>query len=116
VNLLERDQSTGTLKVLDTVKDGENGAQNLAFSIDAAFSLDSRFVYVIATRSAAVTVFRITDDRKLAFVECTKGEDSCFDQAKGIAVGPEDKYVYVASRGANTLVVLERNAETGKTK
>ncbi len=116
VNLLERDQSTGTLKVLDTVKDGENGAQNLAFSIDAAFSLDSRFVYVIATRSAAVTVFRITDDRKLAFVECTKGEDSCFDQAKGIAVGPEDKYVYVASRGANTLVVLERNAETGKTR
>lgn len=116
VNLLERDQSTGTLKVLDKVKDGENGAQNLDWLVDAAFSLDSRFVYVMASKSAAVTVFRITDDRKLAFVECTKGEDRCFDGARGIGIGPKDKYLYVASSGANALVVLERNAETGKTK
>lgn len=116
VNLFERDQSTGTLKVLDKVKDGENGAQNLVWLVDATFSLDSRFVYVIAARSAAVTVFRITDDRKLAFVECTEGEDRCFGGAHGIAIGPKDKYLYVASDKANTLVVLERNAETGKTK
>jgi 6-phosphogluconolactonase (cycloisomerase 2 family) len=116
VHLLERDQSTGTLKVLDKVKDGENGVQNLRWLVDGTFSLDSRFVYVIASRSAAVTVFRITDDSKLEFVECTKGEDGCLSGAHGIAIGPKDKYLYVASCVANTLVVLERNAETGKTK
>ena len=100
--------------MLHKVKNGENGAQNLSWPIDAAFSLDSQFVYVIASTSATVTVFRITDDRKLAFVECTKGEGSCFRNARGIAIGPKDKYLYVASSGANALVVLERNAETGK--
>ena len=116
VHLFERDQSTGTLKVLDKAKQGENGVQGLDYAVDAAISPDSRFVYVIAGRSAAVNVFRITEDRKLAFVENNKGEGRCLDDARGIAVSPDGKYIYVTANQADALTVLERNAETGKTK
>lgn len=116
VNLFERDRSTGKLKFLYSAQEGEDDVENLNHPVDAAFSQDSRFVYVIASQSASVGVFRITDERKLAFVECTNGKDSCFNGARGITVGPKDKYLYVASSGANTLVVLERIAVTGKTK
>ena len=116
VSLFERDRSKGLLKKADTVRQNERGGQGLTWVIDAVFSPDSRFVYVIADQSAALSVFGITENKKLALVECSKGEDNCFDGARGIAVSPDGKYVYVVSCRANTLVVLERDPETGKTK
>jgi len=116
VSLFERDSSKGLLKKLDTVRQNERGGQGLTWVIADVFSPDSRFVYVIADRSAALSVFGITENKKLALVECSKGEDNCFDGARGIAVSPDGKYVYVVSYRANTLVVLERDPETGKTK
>jgi ankyrin repeat protein/beta-lactamase regulating signal transducer with metallopeptidase domain/6-phosphogluconolactonase (cycloisomerase 2 family) len=115
VSLFERDQSNGNLTQLDSVKNGENGIESLDYVVDAGFSPDSRFVYVVARRSAAVTAFRITDHKKLSFVQADKGKDQCFDGARGIAVSPDGKYVYVASVDAGTLAVLQRDAETGKT-
>jgi len=114
VNLFERDQSTGTLTLLHSVKNGENGIESLDYVVDAGFSPDSRFVYVVARRSAAVTAFRITDHKKLAFVQCNKGRDDCFNGACGIAISPDGKYLYVTSIRAGTLAVLQRNAETGE--
>ena len=116
VRLFERNQSNGTITLVDEVKNGENDVQNLEWPVDAAFSMDSRFVYVISPNSKAVTAFHITGDKKLAFVDCAKGENDCFDGARGIAISPNDKYIYVTSCKANTLVVLERYPETGKTK
>jgi ankyrin repeat protein/beta-lactamase regulating signal transducer with metallopeptidase domain/6-phosphogluconolactonase (cycloisomerase 2 family) len=116
VYLFERNPSTGALKVLDKVKEGENGANNLVYLPDVAFSPDSRFVYVVADHSAALTVFRLTEDKKLALVECTKGDKNCFDGARHFNLSPDGKHLYVASWQANALVVLERDAQTGRTQ
>jgi len=114
VRLFERDQSTGDLTLLDSVTNGENGIENLDYVVDAVFSPDSRFVYVAARRSAAVSVFRITAQKQLGFVQSDKGKDECFDGARGISISPDGEYLYVVSNQANTLTVLQRNAETGK--
>jgi len=37
VNLFERDQSTGTLTLLHSFKNGENGIENLDYVVDACF-------------------------------------------------------------------------------
>ena len=114
VSLFERDQLSGNLILLDSIKNGDNNIDSLDYVVDICFSLNSEFVYVIGSRSAAVTAFRITDDKKLALVQSDKGQDQCFDGGRGIAVSPDGKYVYVASVDAGTLAVLQRDAETGK--
>ncbi|HCO92999.1 MAG TPA: hypothetical protein DIU00_03460 [Phycisphaerales bacterium] len=114
VSLFERDQSTGNVALLDSIKNGDHAIDNLDYVVDADFSPDSQFAYVVARNSAAVTTFRITDDKKLAFVQSTKGQDKCFDGARGIAVSPDGEYIYVASTQVDTLTVLKRNAESGE--
>jgi len=114
VTLFERDQSTGELALLDSVRNEENGIDSLDNVVDICFSPNSEFVYVIGCRSAAVAAFRITVSKKLALVQSNKGQDRCFNGARGIAISPDGKYVYVTSVDAGTLVVLQRNTETGK--
>jgi len=116
VSLFDRDKLTGTLKMLDIVKQDERGGQGLTWVIDSAISPDSRFVYAIADRSAALTVFRITKEGKLELVETNIGEDQCFDGARGIAISPNGKSIYVSAKNPGTLVVLDRDAKTGKIK
>jgi len=114
VSLFGRDPSTGKLTLLHSVKNGENEIASLDNVVDAAYSPDSQYVYVVARKSAAVTVFRITNDETLSFVQSDSGRDGCFDGARGIAISPRGDYLYVASNQANTLTVLQRNAGTGK--
>ena len=124
VSLFERDRSKGTLKMLDIVKQGERGGQGLTWVIDSAFSPDSRFVYTIADlgrgQRTGLSVFRITDERKLQLVQelvqTDVGEHKYLLGARGIAVSPEGDSVYVASYKASTLVVLDRDTKSGKTK
>ena len=113
--LLTRDAKTGKLTLADSHTHGGNNTKALLdFAIDAAWSPDSKFVYVIAPQSAAVTVFRITAKPAFEFVEAQQGEGNCFAGARGIAVSPDGKFVYIASEGADTLSVLKRDANTGK--
>ena len=111
--LFSRDAKTGKLTIEDSIKDQQGGAL-LNWAIEAAWSPDSKFAYVIASNSAAVNVFRITAKPGLEFVEAEKGEGGCFAGARGIAVSPDGKFVYVASDRADTLTVLKRDAKTGK--
>ncbi|MBW1743404.1 MAG: ankyrin repeat domain-containing protein [Deltaproteobacteria bacterium] len=114
LTLFARDHSTGGLTLLDSVRNEENSIDSLDKVVDICFSPNSEFVYVIGSRSAAVTAFRITDNEKLALVQSNKGQDQCFNGARGIAISPDGKYVYVASVDASTLAVLQRDVETGK--
>jgi len=124
VSLFERDRSKGTLKRLDIVRQGERGGQGLTWVIDSAFSPDSQFVYTIADlgrgQKGALSVFRITDERKLQlvqeFVQTHAGENKYLLGARGIAVSPKGDSVYVVSNHASTLVVLDRDAKSGKTE
>jgi len=114
LSLFERDNSTGELTLLDSIKNEENGIDSLDNVVDICFSPNSEFVYAIARRSAAITVFQITNDRKLLFVQSYKGQDNCFDGGRGIDISPDGKYVYVVSVDAGTLAVLQSDTKTGK--
>ncbi len=112
--LFSRDAKTGRLKKVDSIEQGKSTPAQLEWAIDAAWSPDSAYAYVIAPNSAAVNVFRITAKPALQFVEAELGEDRCFRGVRGIAVSPDGKFVYVASEYAATLVVLNRDAQTGR--
>jgi 6-phosphogluconolactonase (cycloisomerase 2 family) len=113
VVLLARNAKTGKLTQSDVVHDGENGLK-LAFPIQAAFSPDSRFVYVLDDETGAIVAFRISDT-KLVLSSVDEGKDGCYSGARGIAFHPDGKTVFVASDRAGTLAVAERDADSGKT-
>jgi 6-phosphogluconolactonase (cycloisomerase 2 family) len=115
VVLFERDTKTGAIVMSDIAREGQGGVSGLVWVIDAAFSPDSQFVYAIADRSAAVTAFRVTDQKNLEFIEANVGERGCFVGARGIAVSPDGKFIYVVADRAGTLVVLQRDATAGTT-
>jgi 6-phosphogluconolactonase (cycloisomerase 2 family) len=118
VSLFERDKAAGTINMLDIVKQDQRGGQGLSWVIDVVFSPDSRFLYSIADhgQGAALSVFRITAERKLELVETNHGEDKCFLGARGVAISPKGAWIYVSSYQASSLVVLDRDAASGKTK
>ncbi|MFV1969240.1 MAG: beta-propeller fold lactonase family protein [Pirellulaceae bacterium] len=122
--LYRRDPQDGKLTQLDVARNNIAGVTGLQWAIDASFSPDSKFVYIIDSRGPGqeaavsvghVTAFRITDEGKLVFVEANVGRDSCFANARGIAVNPDGKSIAVVSSEAATLVVLNRHVGTGKT-
>jgi 6-phosphogluconolactonase (cycloisomerase 2 family) len=125
--LFQRDPASGRLQLLDVARDGVDGVTGLRWPVDAVISSDSKFVYVIDDArkgrlgrasdgpNGAVTVFRITEEDKLCWVEADYGENGCFNGARGIALHPDGKSMYVTSSGAGTLVMLSRDAISGKT-
>lgn len=120
--LFERDAETGKLKKLDVATNDVDGVSGLNWAIDVAFSPDSKFVYVIDSRGSAiafgvssgsVTVFRITDEQQLEFVEA--GQDSSFADVRGIAPTPDGEQLVVVSSTAASMAVLGRHQQSGKT-
>lgn len=122
VVLYSRDPETGTLSQLDVAKDGTNNV-DMRQPMDAAFSPDSRFVYVIdsegprrpdRSKAGSLLVFRITAN-ELELVETNTGTDRCFANARGVSMRPDGSSLVVTSSAAGTLVVLRRDEDTGKT-
>jgi 6-phosphogluconolactonase (cycloisomerase 2 family) len=111
--LLVRDPKEGTLQTLDVAYGDPAGSVTLAWPTDAVFSADSKFVYVLDDRLATIVVFRVADN-KLKFVESFPGEEQCFAGARGIALSPDGKSLYVTSFQAGTLVVLSRDQASGR--
>lgn len=117
--LLSRDAETGALSQVDVARDGEDGVR-FRWPIDAAFSTDGRFAYVLDDRGpgeggrGSVTVFRVAEDR-LAFVGIDEGRDGCYAGARGLAFHPDGKTVFIASHTAGALVVADRDPATGAT-
>lgn len=61
-----------------------------------------------------MTTFRIKEG-KLEMVASDPGKDGCYAGARGMAMHPSGKTLFVACRTAGTLVVANRDVETGKT-
>ncbi len=116
VTLFSRDTETGKLTRLDTKKHGDHPELGLLFAIDAAWSPDSRFVYVIAPSSAALNTFRLADGQSLEFVETRLGQPASMHRARGIALSPDGRFIYVVSELAGSLVVRERDEQSGTSK
>ncbi|MBW3543658.1 MAG: lactonase family protein [Planctomycetes bacterium] len=118
VVLFERSERSGRIQQLDIAQDGQNDVAGLTWPIELAWSPDSKFLYVAAARAetdGGIAAFRV-DDGKLKFVELNTGRDACFKDARGLVVHPGGKTIYVASSNADTLVVLGRDGESGKTE
>jgi 6-phosphogluconolactonase (cycloisomerase 2 family) len=118
VALFSRDAKTGQLRQTDIARDGENGV-TLAFPVEAAFSPDSRFVYILddvgPAQGGAIAAFRVSDS-KLVFSSTDEGKDGCYSGARGIAFRPDGKTIFVASDRPGALVAADRDPETGKTR
>ena len=112
--LMHVDQETGKLKIADVAKRGEDDVPQdaLVFPFAADFSPDSKFVYV--SDSAAVGVFRITDDAELEFVESKR--ENCFGGMRWITLHPKTNALYSINVSVHTVVVSERDPKTGKVK
>lgn len=113
VLLFARDAESGLLTELDIARDAVDGVSGLNWAIDAAFSPNARFLYVIGSNADAISWFRITRQSGLQFIASSKGEDACFDGARGVCMSPDGGRLYVASANAGALVALDLDPETG---
>lgn len=115
VTLFSRDPSTGELSVLDRARNGEDSVTSMFWPIDASFSPDGRFLYVISGKlPGSLSVFGVSEEGDLSLIEESTGHDGCFADARGILLSPDGSSLYITSAGAHTLTVLDRDAQTGK--
>ncbi len=90
-----------------------------------AVSPDGRNVYVASSKSNAIAIFRrnaktgkLTQPKGPAGCIASQGPSSCaiavgLDGPNSVAVSPDGRNVYVASRGASSLTVFSRNPKSG---
>lgn len=114
IALFGRNPKTGKLTMFDLVKDGERGAKEMKFVVEAVFSPDSKFVYAIADNSATLITLQVQEGRLLKFLKADKGRDKCFVGVRGLSVSPDGKSIYVTSARADTLTGLSRDPKTGE--
>lgn len=113
--LMRREPKKGSLSVLDSVRAGDGDVTGLDFAIDAIFSPDGRFAYVLDGGDGGVAVFAVRED-KLEWLAAAEQEDGCLGGSRGVAMDPKGNSLYVTGFTANTLTVLERNPQTGLVK
>jgi 6-phosphogluconolactonase (cycloisomerase 2 family) len=114
VSLLTRDPEKGTLTLAHSA--GPDLAPGSAFvwPIHGVFSPDGKFIYAIDDRASALVVLEASDDNRLKLVQFSAGRENCFAGARTVAMMPDGKSVLVGGTRAGTLVVLDRDAATGK--
>ena len=110
--LMHCDTNTGQLKILHSVRQGEDEVTGLDWPIDANFSPDGRFVYVLDGNKGGIMIFKVGED-KLEWQKYYTGKEGCLAGARGATLSPDGKLMYVAGSRANALTVLERDAEKG---
>jgi 6-phosphogluconolactonase (cycloisomerase 2 family) len=113
VALLSRDAENGDLKIAAVRVSDPAGGLDLRFPVDAVFSPDSKFLYAIDDGLGAVIAFDL-DRQQLKLVEVEAGKDKCLAGARGMAVSPDGKSIYVTSHRAGTLTVLDRDPDSGR--
>lgn len=117
VDVFQRDPATGALTLSQTLKEGVDGVNGLAFASALAISPDGIHLYVAGTNDNAVAVF--THDATtgaLTFVEAQKNGIAGVEglnHASAVAVSPDGSYVYAAGQVDDAVAVFRRNALTG---
>ncbi len=122
--LFRVDPESGRLGIADVSRNDEYGVRGLTWAIAAGFSPDSRFVYALDPKasgaskdpSGAVTVFRVTENSKLRWIESNRGVGGCFGGVRGISFHPELNVVFITCSSAGTLVAASRDEQSGKLK
>jgi 6-phosphogluconolactonase (cycloisomerase 2 family) len=123
ITLFSRDPETGKLTVTDTLSTGQDDTTGLTWPVDVSVSPDSKFIYVSDSRAprgarnndanmGAITIVQPRDG-KLHWVDTTVGENSCFSGSRGVLCHPNGRLVFTTNHKANTMVVCERDTDTG---
>ncbi len=111
--VLSRETTTGTLSVVETLIQGQEGIDGLAFTHDVVVSPDDQFVYSTTQRVALGVFARDVGNGSLSLVEATRLE--AVDEVDGlrlpwaVEVSPDGEDVYVASFLDDAVVHFERN-------
>jgi DNA-binding beta-propeller fold protein YncE len=117
VTVFARETISGTLTYIDSIVNVVGDEVGLAGPASVAVSPDGRHVYVAADIDDAVTVFsRQPISGTLSFVQTIDESDlglETLDGAHSVVVSPDNKGVFVVTRGADTLLVFGRNPFTG---
>jgi 6-phosphogluconolactonase (cycloisomerase 2 family) len=108
VAVFRRNKSTGTLKFDDAAVQGVDGVEGLGGALRAAISPDGTNLFVASTIDNVVAAFdRNPDSGALTFLEKQKGgPGDWLAFARGVAVSPDGKNVYVAGASSNALNVF----------
>ncbi len=119
LSLFSRDTTSGILTLQQTLANNTEGVQGLDKAVDVVISADGQSVYTVGRGiDNAIAVFnRSPETGTLTFVEIHRdGVDSVdgLNGASGLAISPEDDYVYVAGRNDNALAAFRRHPDTGK--
>jgi 6-phosphogluconolactonase (cycloisomerase 2 family) len=116
--VFNRDPDTGRLHFVERLGKGSGAEEGMAGMLMTVVSPDGKHVYAIAYWEASVNVFaRDLRTGKLSFVECKKdGRDGVagLERPRSMAMSTDGKNIYVAGNNDNTLVVLERDSQSGK--
>lgn len=121
VILFSRNPDTGELKEADHAGGIDKPMEGLGFCIDNVFSPDGNFLYTVG--SSAIVVFKI-EEEKLVHVETigdaveaedlAAGKRPAMSGARGVAVTPDGKILLSSWCGSGSLMVHQRDPETGK--
>ena len=124
VVIFSRDQGTGALTYVATAQDGVNGVTGLGRTRDVIVSPDGAFVYVAnglnTIGDGAIVVFsRNATSGALSFVEAvmddaTSGNQPALSGATTMAISPDERHLYVASRIDDAVSIFRRDTVTGQ--
>lgn len=112
--IFSRDDATGALTYLETLRDGIDGSDGLEGATGVAVSFDNRFLYVCGYFEDSLTVYdRDPLSGALAFREIQRdefGANEGLARANALAVSPDDQHLYVAGENDDMVAVFMRDA------
>jgi 6-phosphogluconolactonase (cycloisomerase 2 family) len=118
VAVFDRDVHSGALHAASVVRDGRDGVDGLDQPGDLALSPDGAHLYVAGFDADALAIFaRDPVTGSLRFVTAVHEDEDGVQGLGGavsVAVSGDGRFVYVAGREDDSLVVFARDAQSGK--
>jgi len=115
--VFSRDQNTGALTFLQTLKNGQGGVDGIIRPSSITESPDENHIYVTGAFSNAIAIFsRSASDGSLTYVGVMKDGVNGVNGLRGAnsaSVSEDGMHVYVAGPADNGMAVFSRDANTG---
>jgi 6-phosphogluconolactonase (cycloisomerase 2 family) len=106
----DRDGLAGTLTQANVYRDGFSGVDGLRGAQDVIVSNDGACVYAVSVGDDAIAIFdRHAGTGDLTFLAAlTNGPSNALGNPMSLAASPDDRNVYVAASGSDTLAIYSR--------
>lgn len=117
VNTFERNFTTGELTLIDTIVQGNDAPYGLRDANAILLSKDENHLYLISPRHDAITHFtRNPQTGTLTYVHAYTPDNNFnlpFENPVALTISEDNKYIYVAVGDNDTLMLLERDTQSG---